>query len=347
MYVGVKNEGLESTYPTISTAEVTEVEINSAVCGGNITNNGDSEIITSGICWSKAEHPTIGPFNRTMDNVTMGEFSSNMTGLESNTTYYVRAYATNSEGTAYGEERSFTTTEITISLPTISTKEISDITSTSATSGGNVTDNGGAEITTRGVCWNITGTPTITDSKTTDGAGIGEFTSNITDLQPNTTYYVRAYATNSEGTAYGEERSFITTTVTSAPTVTTLAATNKTKSSAQLNGNVTSDGNATITQRGFYWSKTNNTPDAGDNLEIVSGTTGSYNKTISSLTENITYYYYYYYYYYYCAFATNSEGTATGGVQSFKTEEEQGGGTDSFTDSRDSKTYKTVTIGSQ
>lgn len=95
----------------------------------------------------------------------------------------------------------------TVSLPSVSTKVVSD---TTATCGGNVTNDGGAKVTARGVCWNTTGNPTIMDSHTTDGSGLGEFTSSLTGLVPLTTYYVRAYATNDLGTAYGEEKNFTT-----------------------------------------------------------------------------------------------------------------------------------------
>jgi hypothetical protein len=95
------------------------------------------------------------------------------------------------------------------SLATITTTSISETTSISATSGGNITSDGGSAITLRGVCWNINHNPTITDSRTTDGTGLGTFTSNITGLTSNTIYYIRAYATNSAGTAYGNE---VTTT---------------------------------------------------------------------------------------------------------------------------------------
>jgi len=95
-------------------------------------------------------------------------------------------------------------------IPTLGTAEASSITTTSATSGGNITNDGGATVTERGVCWNTTGSPTTTNSKTADGAGNGSFTSNLTNLTANTQYYVRAYATNSVGTAYGPEVSFKT-----------------------------------------------------------------------------------------------------------------------------------------
>jgi hypothetical protein len=94
--------------------------------------------------------------------------------------------------------------------PTVTTKDVSAITSTSAVSGGTVTSDGGAPVTARGVCWSISPNPTVSNSKTTDGIGTGDFTSNITGLKPNTTYYLRAYGTNSGGTLYGGEKIFTT-----------------------------------------------------------------------------------------------------------------------------------------
>lgn len=88
------------------------------------------------------------------------------------------------------------------------TKYVTDITSTSATCGGNVTGDGGHVVTARGVCWSTSQNPTISDAHTTDGTGTGLFTSNITGLTPYTTYYVRAYATNNTGTSYGEQQTF-------------------------------------------------------------------------------------------------------------------------------------------
>ena len=94
--------------------------------------------------------------------------------------------------------------------PTVTTTAISAIDKTTATGGGNVTADGGATVPARGICWSTSQNPTISGSHTTDGTGTGSFTSAMTGLTANTTYYVRAYATNSAGTAYGEELSFTT-----------------------------------------------------------------------------------------------------------------------------------------
>jgi hypothetical protein len=120
-------------------------------------------------------------------------------------------------------------------VPTVTTSAVSGITGTTATSGGTVTDEGTEPVLERGVCWS-TGEPSVLDSKTVDGAGTGIFTSNISNLNPATQYYVRAYATNSVGTGYGMAIQF--TTVGGVPNATTLTATDITTVSAKLNGRV-------------------------------------------------------------------------------------------------------------
>ena len=140
--------------------------------------------------------------------VLIREFASSLSGLLPNTLYYIRAYAVNGVGIGYGNELSFTTNPLV--SPTITTTAISSITASTANSGGNISDDGGTPISARGICWATTATPTIANDKTTDGTGTGIFTSNITGLNPETTYYVRSYATNSIGTAYGNQLSFTT-----------------------------------------------------------------------------------------------------------------------------------------
>ena len=99
-------------------------------------------------------------------------------------------------------------------VPSLTTVAINTITQTTATSGGNITSDGGATITACGVCWSTNLTPTIADNKTTEAVGSNNFTSSITELMPSTTYYVRAYATNSVGTSYGNSLQFTTASIT-------------------------------------------------------------------------------------------------------------------------------------
>ena len=191
--------------PVVNTATPTNIMGTSAICGGNVTSDGGATVIARGVCWSTSPNPTIIS-SHTTNGTGTGSFTSSLTGLTIGTTYYIRAYATNSVGTTYGEEVSI----ITPNFPTVFTNTIPIITSTSATCGGNVTSDGGATVTARGVCWSTSHNPTIISYHTTDGTGTGSFTSNITGLNAHTTYYVRAYATNSTGTSYGTERSFTT-----------------------------------------------------------------------------------------------------------------------------------------
>ena len=101
-----------------------------------------------------------------------------------------------------------TACDLTLDLPVITTTEPIAIMATTATVAGTITADGGAKVTARGVCWSVTATPTVADGHTTDSLGIGTFTSYITGLVAGTVYYVRAYATNSKGTVYGNVYSF-------------------------------------------------------------------------------------------------------------------------------------------
>ena len=123
------------------------------------------------------------------------------------TTYYVRAYATNSAGTAYGNEITFTSSA---NLPTLSTTTISVLSFATAATGGTISSDGAAAVTARGVCWSTSTNPTSSNDKTVDGTSIGAFTSSISGLTGATSYYLRAYATNNAGTAYGNQINFTT-----------------------------------------------------------------------------------------------------------------------------------------
>ena len=300
---------------TVTTTNVSNITQTTATSGGNVTSDGNAAVTARGVCWSTSQNPTISNSHTTDGNGT-GSFTSNITGLTANTTYYVRAYATNSAGTGYGDEISFTTLE-NVELPIVTTTNVTDVTQTTAKSGGNVTDDGGTTITARGVCWSTSQNPTISNSHTTDGNGTGSFTSSITGLTANTTYYVRAYATNSAGTGYGEQRSFTTLQNIELPTVTTTNVSNITQTTATSGGNVTSDGGANVTARGVCWSTSQN-PTISNSHTTDGNGTGSFTSSITGLTANTTYYV--------RAYATNSAGTGYGDVVSFTTLEEENGG---------------------
>jgi uncharacterized protein (TIGR02145 family) len=195
------------TAPTVTTVGISCITQTNAKSGGNVIDDGGAEVNSRGICWSTTQNPTIGT-NKTMDGASTGTFISTLTGLTPNTKYYVRAYAFNGEGIGYGNEVSFTTSPIV--LATIATAGVNSISSSGAVCGGNITFDGGGSIIERGICWATHQNPTTNNDRTLDGTGIGSFTSNMRCLSFATTYYVCAYATNSAGTAYGDQQSFIT-----------------------------------------------------------------------------------------------------------------------------------------
>ncbi|MCP4148650.1 MAG: BACON domain-containing protein, partial [bacterium] len=228
-----------------------------------------------------------------------------MTGLEPGTAYHVRAYATNSAGTSYGINVIFVADAVT---PTVTTTAVTSATSTSAISGGNVTDDGGISVTARGICWGTSSNPTIAGTHTVNGSGTGSFTGSMTSLEPGTAYYVRAYATSSAGTSYGSQAAFSTTTVSAA--VTTATITGITSTTGTGGGNVTSDGGAAVTARGVCWSTSTN-PTTADSHTVDSNGTGSFTSALTDLEPGTAYFV--------RAYATNSTGTAYGSQVSFTT----------------------------
>ncbi len=192
---------------TVTTKNVSDITINSAKTGGTIACEDQIQIQGRGVCYSKAHNPTLQ--DHVISNGTgLGSFVSVLTDLEVNTEYYVKAYAETNDSIIYGNEVHFTTNAII--APEILTQQVTDITTTTATCGGNIISDGGYPIIVRGICWSTNQNPTISDESTTNGDGVGEYTASITNLEPNTKYYVRAYAINSNDIYYGEQVSFTT-----------------------------------------------------------------------------------------------------------------------------------------
>lgn len=291
------------TIPSVSSSAASSVGETLATVGGNVTSSGGSSVTERGVYWgtSAGSQP-----NKVASGSGTGVFTANISGLDGGTMYHYKAYAKNAAGTDYGSVRTFTTTS---SVPSVTTGGVSDIDTTIATVEGNVTDDHGANVTERGVCYNTTGTPTTAGDKVATGSGEGVFESDLTGLTPDEHYYARAYAINSNGTTYGSEVEF--DTLSAIPTVTTTdSASGRTTTTVTVEGNVVSDNGSAITERGFVYSTELN-PTVSDGKAIVTGTTGAMTTEITGLGSCTDYHF--------RAYATNSEGIGYGADYEFTT----------------------------
>ncbi|MCX6325121.1 MAG: hypothetical protein NT144_00495 [Bacteroidia bacterium] len=282
--------------PESSTQPATKITATSVLLNGMVNANSLSTIVTFEYGASTSYGNTIPATQSPVTGSSDANVSAGLTGLLSGTTYHFRVKTENALGTTYGNEVSFTTQS---GVAILSTTSITSILAFSAATGGNITDDGGSAITSRGVCFGTSQNPTTANSFTSNGTGIGWFTSNITGLALGTTYYVRAYATNSVSTTYGNELSFTTIAL---PTITTSNFSDVQGNSAIAGGSIINNGGSTITAQGLSWSTSHN-PTISDNF------TASFTATITSLSPSTVYYV--------RAYATNIAGTGYGNEISF------------------------------
>jgi hypothetical protein len=191
--------------PILSCKPVYSISQTAAMCKCDIVDNGGERISECGFCWSKTKNPTINDSNIKVAYLSYDKFSCQISGLDPGTTYYLKAYAKNGAGIAYSLTETFRTKGIdeVSQLPSVSSLIINNVTADEASVSGSITSSGGVDIIESGICLSTSPKPT---SKY-NGSGIN---CNIKHLKPSTTYYVRAYATNSLGTTYGEECCFTT-----------------------------------------------------------------------------------------------------------------------------------------
>jgi len=195
---------------SLSLVEVTIVDygdITGTSAFFNMRANSAEAITSKGLCWATTPNPTIDG-NKTNEGPGDGLYTTTLSDLTPGTTYYARPYATSDDGVFYGGEVNFQTDN----FPTVTTKAIQNINTFIPTSGGIVVSNGNSPIVENGICYGTQTNPTVNDSKTIDYLNYLDqtFDSEFSDLQPSTIYYVRAYATNTVGTAYGNQVQFTT-----------------------------------------------------------------------------------------------------------------------------------------
>lgn len=298
--------------PTIETGSASNILTNEARVSGTIVKVGnDAGIIQYGHVWDTKTDPTTASYRTELGATkATGPYTSTLTDLKPNVTYYVRAYATNAIGTSYGEEITFTTIPDVVKLTTLAA---TDITHNEATLGGSISDTGGNAITERGVCFGTEANPTLSGTHAASSSTADRFTVRLTELTPRTTYHARAYVTTeAETTYYGDDITFTTTYEIFPGEVgaTTVSAFGTTF--ATFNSTIVSSGNGTVSDCGFVYALASGpTLNQGTKLSCGERQSGDFSSTATNLKENTTYYV--------RAYITNDKGTAYGDETSFTT----------------------------
>ena len=295
---------------TLTTTSPTEITTTSAILGGIIIENSGNNLTECGVCWSTTQNPTMAD-NHAVANLSGNSFSIRVENLSQRTLYHVRAYAIADDGTVYyGNNVTFQTTH-TINPPQVSSVSVSNIKVTAATLQATLINDGEGTITDVGFVYATHSNPTVDDHNVSCGAKTSSFSYEIDNLKENTTYYVRAYATNEAGTSYGEEITTFTTLEIKQPTLSNVTVSSVSHKSASFSAQVEQTNNGTITEVGFVYS-TNPNPELTD-YKMTCDTGLSFSGRISSLTPNTTYYV--------RAYASNEKGTAFSEQVEFRTKE--------------------------
>ncbi|MHA8099864.1 LamG domain-containing protein [Aquirufa aurantiipilula] len=293
------------TPPVVITSPATEITLSKAKINGEVTNEGFSAASERGFVMSETNpKPSVSDTKYTV-GYGKGTFFKELDNLKVNTKYYFSAFATNTKGTSYGEILNFTTADY--ALATVTMEEPKNITYTTVQLTGNVTDEGGTEVTERGFCLNNAPNPTSANIKIVNGKGSGAFSTVITQLKEDSTYYTRSYAINGKGISYGKEFNFKTLAFKK-PLVETNNPSNVSAKTATLNGNITDRGGAEIKEKGFLIGIDQNPI---GKIEVTTNDSVKYNYELKDLKFNTKYYF--------KAYATNIKGTSYGETLNFTT----------------------------
>jgi len=295
-----------ATKPFLSTTPASNITATTATSGGVIVDDGGASITANGVCWGKAENPTIEG-SKSNERVGTGQFVSNLTELAAGTTYHVRAYATNAVGTSYGADMTFLTLG---EAPACLVQAATNLTTTSATLNGTVNPNDLSTIVTFEYgATSSYGTTAAASQSPVTGNTIVNVSYDLTGLNPATTYHYRVKTVNSIGTTYSEDMTF--TTLGQAPTATTTDATDKTAISATLNGSVNANGSSTTVS--FEYGTTTNYGQTITAIQspVTGNTDTNVSAEITGLNPSTTYYF--------RVKTTNSIGTTYGSKLSFST----------------------------
>lgn len=282
--------GEEVGMPSVTTQQISNVTSSSVTFNGTIVNPGLPSYTERGFVYSTRAQPTL---ENNMGKITsavnsQASFSATVYGLNSNVTYYVRAYAINTLGPAYGNDVTFNTNGVPTSL---TTSAVTNISTNSAMLNGTINVAGSPNYTEKGFCYRKNGEPSISDNKKiVSGSGTGSYSANISGLEYQTTYYVKAYAIQNGQPVYGNTVNFSTSWTT--VQINTSAVTGVEANSATFNGVIRNAGSPAYTERGFCYDDWSSTPTISNHKIVVSGVgvTGNFNKSVTGLNGGTRYY---------------------------------------------------------
>lgn len=290
--------------PVLSVTSVSDITTTSANCKAMIDSDGNGPILEEGFVYDTIKYPTLA--NHVL-SLSSDYFTFSATiSIEPDKHYYVRAFARNSEGVGYSAPFSFNSASV---LPQVATSQVTEISSNSVVCGGEVLDSGGTKVIARGLCWSTSSSPTIQNSHIEIGTGVGAFTATVSNLQPNTTYQIRAYAQNECGIAYGDIQLF--TTLSGLPVVTTGNVQSVSSDMAEVLSQVVDDCGFPVIRRGVCFSTLQHPTISALHTDDGCGI-GSFSSHLTDLTSGTRYYY--------RAYATNGMGTVYGEEKSFVTD---------------------------
>ncbi|MER0442743.1 LamG-like jellyroll fold domain-containing protein [Emticicia sp. W12TSBA100-4] len=285
--------------PTVSINPPTGITKTSAEVLGTIVSEGDTPITEYGHVWADFASPTFeNNLGLTKKGAgKLGSFSSLLSPLNPGKTYYVRAYAKNARDISYSTTEEFTTA-IVSTVPSLNIININEIIDKAARVSLIIDNDGGKSITEMGVVFSTKSNPTLADAKIIAPISVGkESQIQLSGLNAGVTYFVRAFATNSIGTAYSIEKSFTTKSIATPVSLKTVAANNIENNSVTLNGNIDKLGTSPITQHGFVWSKTNANPKIENSEKVdlgnksTDGENGSFSYKLSNLKKGMQYFF--------------------------------------------------------
>ena len=239
--------------PTVAMEESSvSVSCDKAFLVAKVVNDGGGTVTEYGFCYGKMDEipdTLLCPGNGT-------SFSIELTGLSPSTAYTCRAFARNEKGRGYSDEYGFTTLSVIDTIPLVDTYAVKDITHCSAVPSGQVLSSGGQEVLERGICYSTEPRPNNESTHVALGSGIGPFECQLTGLQPDTRYYVCAYAVCTKGVYYGDQLVFDTKVLPLE--VRTVSVSDLTASRVMAMGEVIRDGGLEVTECGFCWSTAHN-----------------------------------------------------------------------------------------